>query len=100
MDDNELRDLQERVQLIEEMAGTNGWLMLADRAHATLAQRQQRLLVGSPKDYTDYVKEVAFIDGAFFVLRLPEQVRAELEAEMVFRQEAEEYEQDELPDGD
>jgi len=93
--DDELRDLQERVALIEEMAAQHGWTLLVDRAHATLAAYQQRLLGGAIKDYSDYEKTVAFIDGAFFVLHLPSTVRSELDDEMTYREEIAEAEEEE-----
>lgn len=82
MDDAELRDLQERTALIEEMANHPGWAMLVDRAHATIGMKQQRVLNGRLKDFEEYRREVDYMDGMFFVLRIPEQVKQELDDEM------------------
>jgi len=94
MNDEELRDLQERVALIGEMAAHPGWAMLTDRAHHTIALRQQRLLNGKLEDFAEYQKEVAYMDGMFFVLRLPDQVKGELDDEMGYRAELEEAEEE------
>lgn len=95
MDDNEFRDLQERSALIAEMAAHPGWTMLVDRAHATLAAKQQRILNGQLGDYTEYQKQCAYVDGALDVLHLPNRVAKELEEEMAFRDEIRKAEEEE-----
>jgi hypothetical protein len=91
--DDELRDLKERVQLIEEMVATPGWALLQDFAADTLDKRQQAILHGSPGDYTDYQRQIAFLDGAGFVLSLPHKAREGLEEELGYRAEVEEAEE-------
>jgi hypothetical protein len=95
MNDLEYRDLQERSALIEELSKHPGWTMLVDRAHATLAARQQRLIGGRIKDYEEYRAECGFIDGAFFVLHLPNTVNQELVDETAYREERKAAEEEE-----
>ena len=94
MTEEEFRDLQERVHLIEEMAETPGWGMLLDRARATLLARQTRIVQGKCEDYENYIKETSFGDGIEYVMRLPFKVREELElaAEIRFPEEPDEPE--------
>lgn len=85
MEDNDFRDLQERVALIESMASTHGWEMLIDRSRATLLNRQTRVVQGRCASYEDYLKECSFMDGIEHVLTLPTRVRLELENAMAER---------------
>jgi hypothetical protein len=88
VEDDELRDLQERVALIEEMSSHPGWTMLTDRAHATLRSTQQSIINGR-LDLDTYRNRCGFIEGAFFILNLPGAVRSELDEEMFSRGEQE-----------
>lgn len=93
--DEEFRDLQERSALIEEMADHPGWALLCDRAYKMIGPRQQRVLKGNLPDYLAYQKEICFIDGASFILRLPAVVKEELEKELQLRQTMIELEEEE-----
>jgi hypothetical protein len=88
MTDEELRDLQERCQLISEMAASPGWTLLRDRAAHTIGTSQQRILNGR-LDHNEYIREAGWQAGAFFILDLPGQIVTELENELAFRREIE-----------
>lgn len=92
MDDGDFRDLQERTQLVAEMAQHPGWSMLVDRARVTLFNRQQRLILGRAKDYEEYIKETAWMEGLSFLMDLPLAIQLEMEAELETRREIEEAE--------
>ena len=94
MDDDEFRDLQERSALIEEISRHPGWDMLVDRAHVTLASMQQSIINGR-LNRSDYKNRCGFVEGAFFVLHLPDKVRKELEEELAFREEIKRAEEEE-----
>ena len=96
MNDDELRDLQERVSLIAEMAASPGWTMLVDRAHASIRVAQQRVLRGL-LEHDEYLKQCANMEGMFFILDLPAKVQAELDQELGLRAELQE-EEEELDD--
>lgn len=79
MDEQELRDLQERVALVKEMAAHPGWRMLQDRALHTLLIKQTYIIQGKCKSYEEYLKEVAFTDGVEYLMKLPDRLDLELE---------------------
>ena len=94
----ELRELQERVELAEQIVETPGWMMMVDRARVTLLMKQQRIVQGQCKDHEDYVKECSFIEGLDFFMKLPARMRleldmqiAELEAQMADVEQDESY---------
>jgi len=91
VNDDELRDLQERCALIAEMAASPGWAMLVDRATASIRVEQQRVLNGK-LDHDTYLKSCAYMDGQFFILQLPGRVAAELANELSLREEMHEEE--------
>jgi len=93
MNDDELRDLQERVQLITELTQQPGWTMFYDRVAADVEISQRRLMNGHLPDYLEYQKEVAKLNGMLLVLNLPAQVQSELDDEMAARAEQEEPEE-------
>ncbi len=94
MDEKDLRDLGERVELINAMVSQPGWQMLLDRARVTMLYRQTKIIQGRCKDYDDYVKECSFTDGMEFIMTLPQRTQSELdtalaEAEMAIEEEEE-----------
>jgi hypothetical protein len=76
---DELRDLQERVALVDELSQSQGWDMLWDRALVTVRAKQLRLVQGKAGSYEDYLRETSFLEGMDFVRKLPERLRLELE---------------------
>lgn len=88
--DSDFRDLIERSSLIREMADHPGWTLLADRAKANMFPRQKALIQGQTKDWEDYVRQTAWMEGASFILDLPTVVQNELERETAERQAYEE----------
>ena len=87
MNDDELRNLQERVQIISDLASSVGWAYAMDRVVSQVAIYQNRLILGKAKDYEEYIKWVAYTDGLSFVLDLPKKVQEELERELARRDE-------------
>jgi hypothetical protein len=75
---DELRQLQERVGLVEALVEEPGWAVLWDRALASMRARQARILGGYCADHEEYAKEIAFLQGIDSVRKLPEQMREEL----------------------
>lgn len=88
MDETEFRDLQERVALIKDMASHPGWQLLVDRANATMYQKQKWIILGKAKDWDEYQRTVAWMDGLSFVLNLPAAVEQEMSYELGERLEA------------
>lgn len=82
MNAEELRELQERVELAEQIVETPGWMMMVDRARVTLLMKQQRIVQGQCKDHEDYVKECSFIEGLDFFMKLPARMRLELDMQI------------------
>ncbi len=94
MNEKELRDLGERVELINAMSAMPGWQMLLDRARVTMLIRQTKIIQGRCKDHEDYIKECSFTDGMEFIMTLPQRTQAELdtalaEAEMKVEEDEE-----------
>lgn len=61
------------------MTGTTGWELLKDRAAETIGKRQERILGGTLTDMNDYKHLAGFVEGATFVLELPERMQRELD---------------------
>ena|SRR5215831_5762507 len=93
MDDDELREMQERVTLIVDMTQTQGWNLLQDAAVSTLGGRQARIVQGHCESMEDYKAEVAFVDGMRYILNLPHTLQQRLDQEMELRREEEEEEE-------
>ena len=53
--------------------------MLKDRASHTVADKQKRVLGGKVTDLADYKNLTGWIEGALFVLTLPERMQQELD---------------------
>lgn len=83
MTEAELRDLQERVSLVNEMAQTPGWQMLLDRARHTMVLMQTRMIQGRYKDWDEYRNDVAYTDGVEFMMTLPKRLNDELATAML-----------------
>ena len=96
MNDEELRDLQERVALIVDMTQSQGWSLFQDAAQHTLEGRQNRVVQGRCDNWEEYKAEVAFTDGMRYVLNLPDTLQARLDQEMQLRREYEEEEAEEM----
>jgi len=90
MTDEELRDLQERNQLVSDLTSHPGWPFFVDFAHTTMKVSQQRIMSGM-KDHMEYIKESGWLAGAFFILDIPEQLRQMLDHELESRAEMQAY---------
>ena len=78
--EDEFRELLERIQVVEDMAATPGWAYLADRAAVTIGAKPHQILAGSVVDINEYKSLSGWLQGAQFVLGLPERMRKEVEA--------------------
>lgn len=87
MTDEELRDLQERSQLVADLTQHGGWQLLVDRANLGLWAKQNLVIGGGAKDYEQYKTAIAWMEGAQFVLAVPMLVEQELELELAAREE-------------
>jgi hypothetical protein len=89
--DEELRELQERVVAIQDLAAHPGWTYALDRIIHQISIYQNRLIMGKATDHTEYREWVAYTDGLSFVLKLREHTQEELDRELSAREEAEVY---------
>ena len=96
MTDEELRELQERVQQILDMTETRGWILLQDAAIGTLQGRQNRIVQGRCENMEDYKAEVSFTNGMRYILNLPATLQSRLEQELQIKRESEGEEVEEL----
>jgi hypothetical protein len=87
VNEDEFRGLQERVQLINDLAEHPGWEVALDRARHQLYFRQKQLIMGKAKSYEEYVQICAWMDGLSFFMQLPEMVQKELQDELERRSE-------------
>lgn len=88
MTDEELRDLQERVQTISDMTASTGWAMLQDAAKAVLVSKQTRIIQGKCDNYEEYKTDCAFGDGVLYLINLPDRLQMRLDQELELRSEA------------
>jgi hypothetical protein len=96
MDDEELRDLQERVQVIMDMTSSPGWALLMDAARAALIAKQTRILQGKCETHEEYMAECAFGDGVEYLIGLPNRLQRSLDREHALREEEREEEYEEM----
>lgn len=79
MNDDELRDLQERAHQIRELQAMPQWAMLHDYVSAMVNAKNRSLLNGNAKTIEEYRADAGWINGALFVLnaadRLDEQLK-------------------------
>jgi hypothetical protein len=87
MNDDELRELQDRVDVIVSMAESAGWAYLVDAARATLLTKQMRIVQGKCDSFEEYKTDCAFGDGMEYLLRLPTRLQASLDDELALRAE-------------
>ena len=90
MNDDELRGLQERVQLIKELSEHPGWSIAIDRARAQMYIKQKSLIRGDMKSFDEYKETVSWMSGLQFFINIPEMVQQELATELDNRGENEE----------
>ena len=84
MNDEEKRELQERVHQLRELSNHPGWAVLVDFVFFGPggSQTHQRQLVNGVKAWDDYLMAVGFIKGVHFVTEAPSRVERQLEAVM------------------
>lgn len=78
MNDDEFRELLEMGQQIRELTQHPGWAYLLDRAVHTISSKQKTVLGGQVTSLEDYKKNVGWLEGANFVISLPERVDNEI----------------------
>jgi len=88
MNDDELRDLQERVAVVTDMTESVGWAMLVDAATAAIASKQLNILRGNCSSYEEYKSECSFSHGMDYLLKLPTRLQETLKRELELRQES------------
>jgi hypothetical protein len=93
---DEIRDLQERVALVDTLVEEPGWGVLWDRAFASMQRRHARILGGYCDDHEEYVKEVAWLEGVDYVRKLPGQMKEELAKVLAAQQESQMEDEEEL----
>jgi hypothetical protein len=78
--EDDFRELLERNQQIQELTSHPGWKFLSDRAVHTIAARQRSVLGGTVLSLEDYKRSIGWLEGAGFVLKIPEIVEEEVRA--------------------
>ena len=89
MEDNEFRELQERSHLILELTSLPGWIMLMDRANEGIWAKHNLVMSGKLPNFEQYKTTIAWMDGAQYVLAVPDMVQQELNIEQLRRDELE-----------
>jgi hypothetical protein len=87
MNDDELRDLQERVSVLSAMAEGQGWALLLDAAAASVESRQLHILRGKCESFEEYKSECAFAHGMQYLMGVPGRMQETLEFELGLRRE-------------
>jgi hypothetical protein len=70
--EDELRDLGERTQTIMQMVEQIGWDLFVDRAKAEIQKHELRIL-GGRLEPAEYQREAGWVQGALFILGLPQE---------------------------
>jgi hypothetical protein len=65
---------------IQELTNQPGWSYFTDRAVATIASYQKKILAGGIDSLEDYKKLTGWLEGAAFVLSIPERVAKETQS--------------------
>jgi hypothetical protein len=89
VNDDELRGLQERVELIKDMSSHPGWNIAVDRAQAQMYMIQKRMIRGDMKTFEEYKEQVSWMSGCQFFMNIPMMVQEELDRELASRAEEE-----------
>jgi hypothetical protein len=78
--DTEHDEFVQRVARIQDTAASIGWTLLIDSVNEKRAALQNKLAFGGCKDFSDYEKTVAYLDGIKFVLDMPDVLQAKVNA--------------------
>lgn len=87
MTDDEFRELIEMSHAINELTRQPGWTYLIDRAVHSISAKQRNVLGGSVSSLEDYKKNIGWLEGANFVITIPERVDGEIRAARAERAE-------------
>lgn len=89
MEENELRELQERAHRIRQLTSTPDWELLRDYCSTIINAKNRHLLNGNAKSIEDYRADAGWISGAMFVLNASEHLESQLETQLQLRAEYE-----------
>lgn len=89
MNENELRDLQERTHRIRELQRDPAWELLHDYCSTIINAKNRNLLNGNAKTIEDYRADAGWISGAMFVLKAADHLEQQLETQMQLKAELE-----------
>lgn len=64
---------------VQEMTKHPGWTYLIDRAAVNISAKQRSVLNGSAKSVEEYKALTGWLDGATFIVNLPERMNQDLE---------------------
>jgi len=87
MDDNELRELQERAHQIRELAKHPSWALLTDYCSTVINAKNRFLLNGGAKTIEDYRADAGWISGAMFVLNAADHLDQQVATQVSLRAE-------------
>jgi hypothetical protein len=87
MNENELRELQERAHRIRQLQSGPDWELLKDYCSTVINAKNRGLLNGNAKTIEDYRADAGWISGAMFVLNAADHLDQQLETQMEIRQE-------------
>jgi hypothetical protein len=87
LEENELRDLQERAHLIREMTRTPAWELLRDYCSTVVDAKTRNLLSGHAATVEEYRADAGFVSGARFVLEAGDRLEQQLQLAMQWEAE-------------
>lgn len=79
VNDDQLREIQERAHQIRELTRDPKWAILADYVGAMISAKNRSLLNGNAKTIEEYRGEAGWISGAYFVLQAADHLDRQLE---------------------
>lgn len=82
MDENELRELQERVHRIKQLTSSSDWELLRDYCSTMVNAKNRHLLNGNAKTIEEYRADAGWISGAMFVLNAADHLEQKLTMEL------------------
>jgi hypothetical protein len=83
VNDDDRRDLIERVHQMQEMEKTQGWTLLKDYVNRHFEIRYRELVNGNVTSHEEYKAKCAWLQGAQFVLSATKDLALSLERELI-----------------
>jgi len=87
VDENELRELQERAHRIRQLQSGPEWELLCDYCSTVINAKNRHLLNGNAKSIEEYRADAGWISGAMFVLNAADHLDQQLETQIQLKAE-------------